>query len=83
MFLDNCNPELSLFSSRFDTMIPFSLPDHDNREKIASQYAKHLKQSEIMHLAEATEGYDFEKFLDFEENINHTYLEIMLASTKC
>ncbi|CAA6670000.1 unnamed protein product [Spirodela intermedia] len=42
--------------SRFDTMIPFFLPDQHNREKIASQYAKHLKVSELAQLAEATEG---------------------------
>ncbi|CAA7406987.1 unnamed protein product [Spirodela intermedia] len=42
--------------SRFDTMIPFFLPDQHNREKIASQYAKHLKVSELAQLSEATEG---------------------------
>ncbi|MQM10859.1 hypothetical protein Taro_043757 [Colocasia esculenta] len=42
--------------SRFDTMIPFSLPDKRNREEIAAQHAMHLKRSELAQLAEVTEG---------------------------
>ncbi|XP_078438185.1 P-loop containing nucleoside triphosphate hydrolases superfamily protein isoform X2 [Wolffia australiana] len=42
--------------SRFDTVIPFFLPDYKNREKIASQYAKHLNSLELTQLADATEG---------------------------
>ncbi|KAL1358568.1 hypothetical protein AAHE18_04G043100 [Arachis hypogaea] len=41
--------------SRFDTMIPFGLPDHRNRQQIASKYAKHLTKPELDELARATE----------------------------
>ncbi|XP_020963996.1 uncharacterized protein LOC107612021 [Arachis ipaensis] len=33
--------------SRFDTMIPFGLPDHSSRQQIASKYAKHLTKPEL------------------------------------
>ncbi|XP_058723741.1 uncharacterized protein LOC131595415 [Vicia villosa] len=41
--------------SRFDTMIAFGLPDHGNRQEIASKYAKHLSKTELDELARATE----------------------------
>ncbi|MED6123958.1 hypothetical protein PIB30_054494 [Stylosanthes scabra] len=41
--------------SRFDTMIPFGLPDHRNRQQIASKYAKHLTKPELDELARVTE----------------------------
>ncbi|XP_027367085.1 probable 26S proteasome regulatory subunit 10B isoform X2 [Abrus precatorius] len=40
--------------SRFDTMIPFGLPDHHNRQEIASKYAKHLSTPELDELARVT-----------------------------
>ncbi|XP_028773865.1 fidgetin-like protein 1 [Neltuma alba] len=42
--------------SRFDTMITFDLPDHDNRKEIAAKYAKHLTEPELDELARVTEG---------------------------
>lgn len=42
-------------SSRFDSMISFGLPDQQTREEIAVQYAKHLKKSELVQFASATE----------------------------
>lgn len=45
-----------MFFSRFDTMITFDLPDHDNRKEIAAKYAKHLTKSELDELARITEG---------------------------
>lgn len=42
--------------SRFDAMIAFGLPDQQNREEIAAQYAKHLTKSELTELALASEG---------------------------
>ncbi|KAI5672982.1 hypothetical protein M9H77_13346 [Catharanthus roseus] len=41
--------------SRFDSMITFSLPDHQTRQEIAAQYAKHLTKSELEQFANATE----------------------------
>ncbi|OVA20008.1 AAA+ ATPase domain [Macleaya cordata] len=41
--------------SRFDSMITFGLPDQHTREGIAAQYAKHLKKSELVEFAAATE----------------------------
>ncbi|KAL9146730.1 hypothetical protein ABFS82_13G129600 [Erythranthe guttata] len=41
--------------SRFDSMITFDLPDHQTREAIVAQYAKHLTKSEMAELATATE----------------------------
>ncbi|KZV16063.1 ATPase family AAA domain-containing protein 1-A-like [Dorcoceras hygrometricum] len=40
--------------SRFDSMIAFGLPDHQTRQEIAAQYAKHLSQSDLAELASAT-----------------------------
>ncbi|KAF9587539.1 hypothetical protein IFM89_003997 [Coptis chinensis] len=40
---------------RFDSMIEFGLPDQQNRQEIAAQYAKHLKESELVEFAAATE----------------------------
>ncbi|XP_042519065.1 probable 26S proteasome regulatory subunit 10B isoform X2 [Macadamia integrifolia] len=45
--------------SRFDSMITFGLPDQQNRQKIAAQYAKHLKESELIEFSAVTEGYTF------------------------
>lgn len=45
------------FLSRFDSMITFGLPDHENRQEIAAQYAKHLTKAELAELATATEEY--------------------------
>lgn len=42
--------------SRFDSMIPFDLPDERNRQEIASQYAKHLTKPELLEFAQATEA---------------------------
>ncbi|KAL8130237.1 hypothetical protein V2J09_019392 [Rumex salicifolius] len=42
--------------SRFDSIITFGLPDLYNRVKIASQYAKHLTDSELTEFASSTEG---------------------------
>ncbi|XP_043689240.1 outer mitochondrial transmembrane helix translocase isoform X2 [Telopea speciosissima] len=42
--------------SRFDSMITFGLPDQQIRQKIAAQYAKHLKESELIEFAAVTEG---------------------------
>lgn len=42
--------------SRFDSMITFSLPDHQTRQEIAAQYAKHLSQSELAEFANLTEN---------------------------
>ena len=42
--------------SRFDSIICFNLPDQRTREEIASQYAKHLDNSEIVQFASATDG---------------------------
>lgn len=44
-----------LSCSRFDSMITFSLPDHQTRQEIAAQYAKHLTKSELEQFANATE----------------------------
>lgn len=41
--------------SRFDSIIPFGLPDHQNRKEIAAQYAKHLTETELDELATVTE----------------------------
>nr|XP_004293327.2 PREDICTED: probable 26S protease regulatory subunit 10B isoform X1 [Fragaria vesca subsp. vesca] len=41
--------------SRFDSIILFGLPDHQNRKEIAAQYAKHLTQPELDELATVTE----------------------------
>ncbi|XP_014518957.2 cell division control protein 48 homolog D isoform X5 [Vigna radiata var. radiata] len=41
--------------SRFDSMIAFGLPDHRNRQEIASKYAKHLSKSELEEFARVTE----------------------------
>lgn len=41
--------------SRFDSMITFDLPDHQNRQEIAAQYAKHLTKAELAKLATTTE----------------------------
>lgn len=42
--------------SRFDSIICFDLPDQRTRKEIASQYAKHLKDSDLVQFAVATEG---------------------------
>ncbi|KAK7245906.1 hypothetical protein RIF29_40760 [Crotalaria pallida] len=42
--------------SRFDTMITFGLPDHHNRQEIASKYAKHLSKPELDELAKVTKN---------------------------
>lgn len=42
--------------SRFDSIICFNLPDQRTRQEIASQYAKHLKDSDMVQFAVATEG---------------------------
>ncbi|KMT04093.1 hypothetical protein BVRB_8g185470 [Beta vulgaris subsp. vulgaris] len=42
--------------SRFDSMIFFGLPDEQNRQEIAAQYAKHLTKSELAEFAVITEG---------------------------
>ncbi|GLU15586.1 hypothetical protein SLE2022_320630 [Rubroshorea leprosula] len=41
--------------SRFDSMITFGLPDEQNRQEIAAQYAKHLPKAELIEFAQATE----------------------------
>ncbi|XP_007026191.2 PREDICTED: katanin p60 ATPase-containing subunit A1 isoform X1 [Theobroma cacao] len=41
--------------SRFDAMIGFGLPDEQNRQEIAAQYAKHLTESELIELARVTD----------------------------
>ncbi|KAF5728896.1 P-loop containing nucleoside triphosphate hydrolases superfamily protein isoform 1 [Tripterygium wilfordii] len=41
--------------SRFDSMITFGLPDQQNRQEIAAQYAKHLTKSELEDFAKITE----------------------------
>ncbi|KAA8520142.1 hypothetical protein F0562_014398 [Nyssa sinensis] len=41
--------------SRFDSMITFGLPDQQNRQEIAAQYAKHLTKSELAEFATVTE----------------------------
>ncbi|XP_027932402.1 cell division control protein 48 homolog D isoform X2 [Vigna unguiculata] len=41
--------------SRFDSMIAFGLPDHRNRQEIASKYAKHLSKHELEEFARVTE----------------------------
>ncbi|XP_020573106.1 ATPase family gene 2 protein [Phalaenopsis equestris] len=41
--------------SRFDSIIDFCLPDHQTRAEIAAQYAKHLKESELVRFASVTE----------------------------
>ncbi|KAL6200921.1 hypothetical protein ACLB2K_024636 [Fragaria x ananassa] len=41
--------------SRFDSIILFCLPDHQNRKEIAAQYAKHLTQPELDELTTVTE----------------------------
>ncbi|KAJ6401994.1 hypothetical protein OIU84_014132 [Salix udensis] len=41
--------------SRFDSMITFGLPDQQNRQEIAAQYAKHLTESELEEFARVTE----------------------------
>lgn len=42
--------------SRFDSMITFGLPDQQNRQEIAAQYAKHLTKTELAEFAVVTEG---------------------------
>ncbi|KAL2931265.1 hypothetical protein RDABS01_036675 [Bienertia sinuspersici] len=42
--------------SRFDSMIFFGLPDQQNRQEIAAQYAKHLTKSQLEEFASVTEG---------------------------
>ncbi|KAE9599085.1 putative adenosinetriphosphatase [Lupinus albus] len=42
--------------SRFDTIVAFGLPDHHNRQEIASKYAKHLTKPELDELASVTEN---------------------------
>ncbi|KAL9266873.1 Proteasome-activating nucleotidase-like protein [Drosera capensis] len=42
--------------SRFDSMITFGLPDYQNRQEIAAQYAKHLSKTELADFASSTEG---------------------------
>ncbi|KAI4371158.1 hypothetical protein MLD38_019424 [Melastoma candidum] len=41
--------------SRFDSMITFGIPDLQNRQEIATQYAKHLKEQELAEFARVTE----------------------------
>ncbi|KAK2644569.1 hypothetical protein Ddye_019764 [Dipteronia dyeriana] len=41
--------------SRFDSMITFGLPDLQNRQEIAAQYAKHLTKLELVELATVME----------------------------
>ncbi|XP_062160602.1 uncharacterized protein LOC133867854 isoform X1 [Alnus glutinosa] len=41
--------------SRFDSMITFGLPDQQNRQEIAAQYAKHLTKPELDQFARVTE----------------------------
>ncbi|XP_020674857.1 uncharacterized protein LOC110094056 isoform X3 [Dendrobium catenatum] len=41
--------------SRFDSIIAFGLPDDQTRAEIAAQYAKHLKESELVQFASVTE----------------------------
>lgn len=36
-------------------MIAFDLPDEQNRQEIAAQYAKHLTESELVELARVTD----------------------------
>lgn len=36
-------------------MITFSLPDHQTRQEIAAQYARHLTKDELVEFANATE----------------------------
>jgi hypothetical protein len=36
-------------------MITFGLPDRQNRQEIAAQYAKHLTESELEEFARVTE----------------------------
>ncbi|XP_010539308.1 PREDICTED: uncharacterized protein LOC104813427 [Tarenaya hassleriana] len=42
--------------SRFDSIITFGLPDFQTRQEIITQYAKQLTKSELVQLAQATEG---------------------------
>ncbi|KAL9273358.1 Proteasome-activating nucleotidase-like protein [Drosera capensis] len=42
--------------SRFDSMITFGLPDYQNRQEVAAQYAKHLSKTELADFASYTEG---------------------------
>ncbi|XP_057983742.1 uncharacterized protein LOC131168385 [Malania oleifera] len=42
--------------SRFDSVIPFGLPDQQSREEIVAQYAKQLTKSDLVEFARATEG---------------------------
>lgn len=37
-------------------MITFDLPDQQNRQEIAAQYAKHLTEPELVEFAKVTEG---------------------------
>ncbi|KAF3771652.1 Spastin [Nymphaea thermarum] len=42
--------------SRFDSVITFGLPDHQDRQKIIMQYAKHLNTDELAEFASVSEG---------------------------
>ncbi|XP_031493231.2 uncharacterized protein LOC116259506 isoform X1 [Nymphaea colorata] len=42
--------------SRFDSVITFGLPDHQDRQKIIMQYAKHLNKDELAEFASVSEG---------------------------
>ncbi|KAG7963019.1 hypothetical protein I3843_09G096500 [Carya illinoinensis] len=42
--------------SRFDSIITFGLPGHQNRQEIAAQYAKHLTKLELEEFATVTEA---------------------------
>lgn len=42
--------------SRFDTIIQFSLPNHDERKGIFGTYAQHLSQEELNVLADNSQG---------------------------
>ncbi|RDX82501.1 hypothetical protein CR513_36697, partial [Mucuna pruriens] len=51
--------------SRFDSMITFGLPDHRNRQEIASKYAKHLSKTELDELARVTQDMSGRDIRDF------------------
>ncbi|MBU1499342.1 ATP-binding protein [Patescibacteria group bacterium] len=51
---DDLDPALL---SRFDTIIQFSLPNHDERKGIFETYAQHLSQEELGMLADKSNGF--------------------------
>ncbi|KAJ4842748.1 hypothetical protein Tsubulata_013369 [Turnera subulata] len=64
--------------SRFDSMITFGLPDRQNRQEIAAQYAKHLTKSDLEEFARVTEESEDSRSYYAETGIRHVVIEVAI-----